>query len=269
MRTLVGAAVLAGFLAAPGWGATPASAGVEMTLRQSQPGLPDMSATSTLKAQAGVIRIQDEGDPVFLLWNTGKRQFHQVDIEANVCTGGAFDAQLQTMRKFLDELRREEVPGGQASGPDSRPRTSDPPKASFSVAKTGDTADIAGLRAERHLIREGETLRQELWIGAWPALSREVDMAVLRGMQQEWMNIVEEVMSGGDDDPIFAWYLSAEYTRLFENGVVLRQIDYLPEGTMVSETTRTVVRAIPASELSLPAGCRRVTLEEFLEATEE
>ncbi len=41
MRTLVVAALLAGLLVAPGWGATTASAGAEMTVRQNQPGLPD------------------------------------------------------------------------------------------------------------------------------------------------------------------------------------------------------------------------------------
>jgi hypothetical protein len=243
-----------------------AAAGVEMTLRQRHTGIQELETTSTLKAQAGVIRIQDEDDPIYLLWDTRRREFHQVDTEADVCTGGDFEAQLALMKKILLGLmpeprggRREPAAGGTTAG--DRPR--------FSATRTGEMAEVAGLQAERYEIREGGSLRQELWIGEWPALSREVDMAVLRGMQQAWMNVIEQIMSGGEGDPILEWYLSGEYARLFEKGVALRQVEYLPEGNLVSETTSAVVREIVPAELTLPAKCRRVSLEEFMDVSEE
>lgn len=205
-------------------------AGTRLTTRD------DQGATTTILIDAGRMRIETEGEPVYLLTELASRRTLMVSPD--------------------EKLVIESTP---LAAPSEAPSTVERPKVELKPMGEGPT--IAGYPTKRYrLFLAGQQCYDQYLAPRLLAQSEVRDY--LQAIAAEAANPWGALSGSGDDPCTTADALAAEYH--LKLGLPLRTV--APEGTVISETVKVETGlALPAERLAIPSGFRVMTTEDLMQ----
>lgn len=166
------------------------------------------------------------------------------------------------MKKMMDRMM-EQVPDaqremykqmlGDMDEMYSTPTDDEINSVNITIEDTGETTDIAGYSSEKYLVKIDGKIVETAWISKGLDLSRDFDP---RKMQEMMVQIQPNV----EDDALFEY--TDEYLDLMDKGFLMKSID--PENE-TTEVIKVVERNIPATELKLPDGYTKVTIDQLMQ----
>ncbi len=231
---------------------------------------PEFKSTSISIIQKNVMKFQEEDDIIYYLWNLGNGEVAQVNTAAKVYTAGTLDQELAEMKKYMAKMQADMAEEMKQAGEEPPPPPKPKEKKPVNITKTSEEAVIAGYKAVKYDVREGDRLVEEVWISKDLNVGSDLDYKKFKKMFQQWMNALSEAMAefeGGDIGQ--SWTERDEYIKLFEEGYAVKQVVHLEEGSFITEVTSVEKKDVPDSEFALPKEFRKVSAQEFMEAEEE
>ena len=206
-------------------------AGTRLTSRD------DLGTTTTVQIDSGRMRIETEGEPVYLLTELASRRTLTVSPE--------------------EKIAIESTP---LAAPSEAPASVERPK--VELKPMGDGPTIAGYPTKRYrLLLAGHACYDQYLA---PRLLAQQDIRdYLQAIAAEAANPWGALSGSGDDPCTTADSLAAEYH--LKLGLPLRTV--APEGTVISETIHIETGVtLPAGAFAVPAGFRVMTTQELMKS---
>lgn len=174
-------------------------------------------------------------------------------------------AQTRQMRTMMEQMAKTAPPAAPAAGPPV------PRVRRVTVARTGDTATIAGVPTRKFRVRADGKRYEDVWISEDPGLARELNLERAPDtFGRMFACLFQGVETAPDGRRVEG---TAQYRRLFGQGWPLKIVSYQEDGGAADGKTTTLVgtlerRDFAETEFRPPAGFRRASFPEVV-GTEE
>lgn len=164
------------------------------------------------------------------------------------------DQAMSQMQEQLKQLPPEQREVAQKAMQEAMGKK-DGPRPKVQVKKTGQSAVIAGFKAQKYEIWSDGQLREEQWIAPAIATSKELDTKKMREMMAAF------AQAGGEN----SYETDPAVQALWSKGYPVKVVSHLDGETMVREVVQAQKKDLPASLFAAPQGYRKVELMEIFQ----
>jgi len=206
-------------------------------------------------------QVRDQSAESISIMDLAKGRLILINPNAKTYWAGPFsdmlkmrDQAMSQMQQQLKQLPPEQREVAQKAMQEAMGKK-DGPRPKVQVKKTGQSAVIAGFKAQKYEIWSDGQLREEQWIAPAIATSKELDTKKMR----EMMAVFAQV--GGEN----SYETDPAVQALWSKGYPVKVVSHLDGETMVREVVQAQKKDLPASLFTAPQGYRKVDLMEMFQ----
>jgi len=211
-------------------------------------------ADETRVEQDHITTVYDYDAGTFTLLNPTSRYYWSAGVD---------DYVRESVRQRDQNLRKKL--GTETKDDDELPKVDLESLPEISVEPTDEMRTIAGHRAFKHVVRVNEELFQEIWVATDLDLSEDLDPEKVVKFQAR----SSRGMIGNSSKPYNALYRSPAYFELLEKGYALRILTHHIAGAFDRKARSVREADVEDSKFEVPAGYRKVSLQEVFKTDSE
>lgn len=206
-------------------------------------------------------RVRDQSAESVSIMDLAKGRLILVNPATKTYWSGPFSDMLKMRDQAMNQMQQQlkQLPPEQRAMAKKAMQEAmgkkDGPRPKVVVKKTGQSAAIAGFKAQKYEIWADGQLREEQWIAPAIATAKELDTKKMKQM----MGVFAQ--AGGQS----TYETDPAVQDLWSKGYPVKVINHLDGETMVRQVVQAQKKDLPADLFAAPKGYRRVELMEIFQ----